>query len=79
MWGTMSLFNHNENATGRFTVLNNELDDMESGFKLSYNYAELTIRDHDQTMPMLTLYNSCELLKKSLRYCSLESMPPKDT
>ena len=32
LWGTMSLLNHDYFACGRFNVLNNELDDMESGF-----------------------------------------------
>ena len=41
LWGIMSLLNLDDFARGRFNVLNNELDDMESGFKLSYNYDEV--------------------------------------
>jgi len=41
----MSLLKHDDFACGRFNVLNNELDDMESGFNLSYNYDEVVI-DH---------------------------------
>ena len=35
LWGTTCLLNHNDWAAGRLNVLNNELDAMESGFKLS--------------------------------------------
>jgi len=52
LWGTMSLLNHDYWATGRFNVLNNELDDMESGFKLSYNYDEVVI-DHGNCTSIL--------------------------
>jgi hypothetical protein len=45
LWGTMSLLNHDNFAAGTFNVLNTEQDDMESGFKLSYNYDEVVI-DH---------------------------------
>lgn len=52
LWGTVSLLNHDDFATGRFSVLNNELDDMETGFRLSYNYNELTI-DHGNCTSIL--------------------------
>ena len=37
----MSLLNLDDFARGRFNALKNELDDMESGFKLSYSYDEV--------------------------------------